>query len=489
MGIAYMASHLATRNYQVHYVTATIEPMFFPKIELDLKRYIQERFDSKVDLFCFSLLAVHWAWAREKITELKRLFPEIPILVGGPFPTTSPEVILAFPGVDYVCCGDGEEPLMAMAESLEKGTLPQDVPGIPNISYHEAGKPVIKPMSFQAVDLDDYPMPDVTIFEGQLRKSFFINASLITSRGCPFSCTYCSGPTLMEEYKKIGKYVRQHSVPYTIEFLRKFKERYGTKRINFNDDVFFLNKKWLREFAPEYKKHVNLPMICLGNPNSFNREVGDLLKEASCELVIFGLQSGNEEVRRQIGRKETNERVLKMGQDLHDADLHFSINHIFDFPFDALDNIYESAKLYNELRPNLLDTFSLIYFPKAKITNNAVEMGFLSDHDQQRIDSGDLSGKINSYDHSSDSNYKKYNFFFNVLPLLPKRLVHHFLETPERFERVSQAFSKIPGIFSAFAKLMAAIKNGTGHIQLSIFGDLMFYFGKRFFSDKLYRLP
>ena len=337
------------------------------------------------------------------------------------------------------------------------------------------------------------PFPDHSIFEGQFPDAFFESPGLITSRGCPYKCTYCSAPTMLKAYNKIGGYVRQHSPEYMVEYLTEYKTKYNLKTIIFNDDVFFLNKKWMRDFAPKYAKGVNIPFSCLGHPFAINEEVGKLLNLMNCKLVLLGLQSGDEGVRLKVGRKETNDLVIDACGALTKNRVPFSINHIFDFPWDNEDNIRKSAWLYNEVRPQLLDVFSLVYFPKSEIIKDSVEMGYLDEKHLDLIDSGDTQVEVGSY--GTDTNaaatftrnpsYKKYCMFFNMIPLMPKKLMNYFISDPDRFRKSTYWCSKLPAAMAGIVKVFLAMKNGSQFIQFSTFYDWFFYAKKRLQSKTI----
>ena len=488
VGIAYMASYLKESGHDVRYFRSSMKGMFLPNVEFDLFDHIDNELDGKVDVFCFSVMAIDWPWTKEKTTILKKRYPHIPIIAGGAFATTSPEIIINHPTIDYVCCGDGEKPLLDIANSIDKNSLKEDVGSIGNISYRENGEEVIKEMSWRVENLDDYPFPDFTIFEGQFCDAFFQSPGLITSRGCPYTCTYCSAPTMLKAYNKIGGYVRQHGADYMVRFLKQYDQRYGLKSIIFNDDVFFLNKKWLREFAEKYAEHIKIPFSCLGHPFAISEEVSALLKKMNCKLILLGLQSGSEDVRLKVGRKETNELVINACNALTKNDVHFSINHIFDFPWDNEENIRLSASLYNEVRPQLLDVFSLGYFPKSDIVKDAIEMGYLDAKHLDVIESGDSQVEVGSYGtdvnaaatYTRNPSYKRYCFFFVIIPLLPKAWLKKLISDPEKFKKVTSWTSKLPPAFSAFLKLLLACKNGSQFIQFSAIYDWIFYVKKRF---------
>ncbi len=176
--------------------------------------------------------------------------PSKPIVLwGGPHPTVLPGQSLAYDMVDIVCLGEGEETLR---ELVEHGGDPHGVDGL---WYKRAGEIVRNPPRMPIHDLGALPYParDLVDMEAYARAWYSLTAaspelrgtSIIASRGCPFSCTYCQ-PTLD---KLFGRRLRRRPVAHVIGELRELRVKYGLDAFMLEDDTFIAHEAWATEFA------------------------------------------------------------------------------------------------------------------------------------------------------------------------------------------------------------------------------------------------
>jgi radical SAM superfamily enzyme YgiQ (UPF0313 family) len=155
--------------------------------------------------------------------------------------------------------GEGEESVIQILDNLDSRT---SLASIPNI-WFKNGRVYRNDVRPLRANLDDYPFPDRTLYDGPEGKLDRSVRNVITSRGCPWHCSFCFEDAMREIYDGKGKYVRIRGIEKVIEECVELKNAPDVRTIYFADDVFGMSKKWLYEFLPRYRQEVDLPFICL----------------------------------------------------------------------------------------------------------------------------------------------------------------------------------------------------------------------------------
>jgi radical SAM superfamily enzyme YgiQ (UPF0313 family) len=238
-------------------------------------------------------------------------FPDIFTIMGGAHPTNYPETIDRHP-IHAVCVGEGEGAMVELLDRLAGGQKGQQLWDIQNLSFPHGPSNPKRPL---ISDLDTLPFPDRDIiFRNAPRMGSFPLKTFMTSRGCPFPCTYCFEPVMKAEYKGLGKYERRHSVDRVIAEILDVKTRWPVEFIKFDDDLFVLrrNDPWLEEFAERYPKEVGIPFNALVRVDSIDEWMAERLQAAGCKSLNIAIDSPNLEVRKRvILKKFTNEQVIE----------------------------------------------------------------------------------------------------------------------------------------------------------------------------------
>ena len=205
------------------------------------------------DLVAFSVPSNLFPFVRAFMERLRTVI-SAPFILGGPHPTLLPEYVIRDPLVDMICIGEGEAPLTALAADLEAGRCGKDVPGLwvkdrGALHKNRPAKPI--------TDLDRLPLPNKEPF---YKAGCFRNrVSVLTSRGCPFRCTFCCNIALNKASGAGLPLVRHRSVEGVVKEVREWKSRYRPRAIWFCDDVFGTRLSWLESFTPAFRRAVDLP--------------------------------------------------------------------------------------------------------------------------------------------------------------------------------------------------------------------------------------
>ncbi len=277
-------------------------------IVIDPLRNIKTIQNMQPAFIAISVLSPSVNWALETSRRLKAYIPEARVILGGPHPTYSPEVIEE-DGVDIICIGEGEKPLLHLLSSYD-GTM-DSIKKTPNCWVKNGSTVTKNPLSplLSEDELSQLPPCDRSHYSAHsaLRRS--PHKKTWTSRGCPFNCSYCFNHQYKQLYKGLGKMVRQRSVDSVIEELKELK-RFGWNCLEMAEDQFILSKAWIYEFCEKYARHIGLPFSCPSTAKQIDDDIVVALKEAGCKTICFGIESGNESIRQTIYRKPVSDEDI-----------------------------------------------------------------------------------------------------------------------------------------------------------------------------------
>lgn len=391
------------------------------------EQMIEEAVLLEPDLLAFSVLTPTYQWCLEVAARVKKR-TGCAVIFGGVHPSAAPDVCLENDAVDYVCVGEGEHALVELCEHLDRKRHRPMRP-IPNIWWRdEKGAIVAGPNAAFNQDLDALPYWDKELWEDVLD----VGAHYLTmsSRGCPYRCTFCFNNFFARlPGKGGGKYVRQRSVENQMDELRLMHARYRLRYIEFADDIFTVNKEWIREFTSAYKKDIGVPFQCLVHPRFIDRDMARWLADAGCVHVQMGVQSVDEEYRRKtLLRNEKDNHLRAALEALRDAGLEAKLDHILGLPGEPRSAQEEARKLYAEFTPRRIQTFWLTYVPGIDMTKQALADGVLTPKDVYEIERGKTRAFRHQHldarakDEGAQQFYQRYDLLFRALPTLPAAL-------------------------------------------------------------------
>jgi anaerobic magnesium-protoporphyrin IX monomethyl ester cyclase len=280
---------------------------------------------------------------------VKQRFKDIIIVAGGVFPTLSPEIVIKESSIDIVCLGEGETALLELCNRVAAGVDYHDIAGL----WIKSSGKIIKNKPGALHDVNALPHPDFTGFdEGFFYKpmqgKLYKMVNIETSRGCPYSCSYCSGPKLKKFFldNNCGKYYRNMSMEKVFEQLYYQIEKHSPEFIYFSSETFLaMTDKEFKTFIEEYRK-IKIPFWFQTRFETLKDEHIRLLKEVGMFWLTLGVEHGDEAFRKRIlNRTCTNKAIYNGISILNKYDFGASLNNIMGFPFETRELIFETIKL------------------------------------------------------------------------------------------------------------------------------------------------
>ena len=349
---------------------------------------------SKSHLVGISLLTDDLANAVQLTSYLKARL-DVPILWGGVHPSARPRESLEY--ADMVCIGEGEIPLVELVGRIEEGNLYTD---IPSLWLKREGTIIENPLEPLLLDLDTVPFPDLgpddhfvllngtvqPMTEELLRKRLGRFYFTLSSRGCPFQCTYCFN----HGYRRMfpgKKPIRKRSVENVIQELSSVVKRFPyTERICLDDDAFFLRDiSEIQEFSMKYRDRVGVPLWIAGaGPTMVRTDKLAALTEAGMTSMRMGIQTGSEPIKRLYRRNFSNKRILQAARMINDFKgviTEVQYDFIIDNPWETDADVIRSLRLASRLPvPHELRLFPLHFYPGTDLYEKAEREGILSEN-------------------------------------------------------------------------------------------------------------
>lgn len=297
------------------------------------------------------------------------------IIMGGPYATFYPEEIIKEDCVDIVCLGEGEEAIVELLDKLEKK---EDITNIKNLWIKKDNKIFKNEIRNLIEDLDKLPLPDRNIY---YKYEFLRNQpskDFVFFRGCPYNCSFCFNSQFMKFYAGKGKYIRKSSVEKVIEEIKYVRDEFGISSLMIYDDLFILDKKWLKNFLKIYQKEINLPFQCEVRADSIDEEVIKQLKEAGCTTIALGVESGNEYIRNNILNKNlSDDCIINSCRLIKKYKIYLKTYNMVGIPGETIYDIFKTIEFNIKLKPDFAWCSILRLYPRTPLADYAIGKGLL----------------------------------------------------------------------------------------------------------------
>jgi len=363
LGLGYLAAALRERGIGAQIIDDLVEKLSFEKLMERLKNSEIVGITSTTATFNSALR--YAKLIKEKLDAF--------VVMGGVHVTFRPFDALNHDFVDAVCVGEGEETIVEVAERVEAG---KSLEGVEGVIYKERGKVVDNGPRGFIEDLDSLPFPAFDLIP--LEKYTFFNEKLeqfpmITSRGCPFACRYCSSSFFF------GRRFRTRSAENVVDEMEWLVEDFDAKHVVFEDDTFTLDRRRVFEICEEIKRRgVDVEWSCSSRVDTINEEMLRKMKEAGCSLIYYGVESANKEILENYYRKGIKLDAVKRAVEMtKKVGIGTVCSFIIGAPHETKEDVKKTLKFAMKLNPDYAQFSILTPYPGTEIYEEAKEKGLI----------------------------------------------------------------------------------------------------------------
>ena len=363
LGILYVGTYLKENSgHKVHIIDSETERLSFADIEKRVTKI-------KPDVIGITTFTNTLRNVLDLIKLVKRIYPECIVVLGGPHIPLYPEETIEFDEVDYAISGDGEYSFKTLLDVLEQ-KLPMDIKDeklkkIEGIVFKTNDGLIYKNGFARVKNIESLPFPDRSFLQKELYYCILgknrLMTTIMSSRGCPFHCTFCNTPD------KVYRFRSPKSVVDEIESVVAM----GVEEVFFFDDLFNINEKRVIEICDEIiKRKIKVKWAFRGRVNGITEELVRKAKLAGCERIQYGIEKATDESLKKVKKDSTVKGIVRAvkltkkyglmcvgnflfftpGEDEHDAEeiINFSLKLPLDHAEFSVFIPYPGTRIYEE---------------------------------------------------------------------------------------------------------------------------------------------
>lgn len=360
-----LATYLRSKGFtDVHCLDAQVD-------ELSPEQTAQRLVEMAPDVIGITAWTDFWYPVWRTLTSARERLPNALLVVGGPHATVYPEETLTASPADYVVAGDGEDVLLSLIDALQRGVPVPDEAGLWRKSPDGAAIPPSEPFAVVR-DITAIPPPDRTLLDFRRYSSVLTpseyETTMVTSRGCPYKCVFCK----MEVQK-----VYARSAEQVIEEFRQIADL-GITDVQVYDDTFtWGNKRAMDICRGMIDSNIKVSWAIRDRVNRVTPELYRLLKQAGCNRVHFGVETGSPRVLKESGKFITLEQVHKAMEIARDVNMTVMCYFMFGFLNETMEDAEMTVELAKKLNPDYVSFGVLIPYPGTEIYGTALKRGVI----------------------------------------------------------------------------------------------------------------
>ena len=345
--------------------------------------FIEKIENFRPDILGVTANSIEFEKFEELIEGIELIKPKPFVIIGGVHPTVAPEEVIKNSFVDALCRGEGEK---SWEEFLLRFINKKDISNIKNLWIKTKSgikknpiRPLIeedklweRPLDYSFFDKRHFTIP----FDGKM----YHRGQIESSRGCPFSCTYCANTAFKNVYKGLGKFVRVRPFDSLVKAIKKQVEM-GSEMIQFQDECFLnIPYDYLKAFCKWYGEEIKLPMMIQTRPESVKEEKIKLLADMKTPVQIScGIESGSERILFEICNRKTKlQQIRKAFEIIKKYNIRTTGYTMIGFPTETRDEAFKTINFTRELDLDI-SVMSIFYpFVGTSLREYCIENGYIT---------------------------------------------------------------------------------------------------------------
>jgi len=380
LGLAYLAAMAEKMSCEVKIIDSEAEGYTYSNIEKQIE-------DFKPDLVGMQTYCTNIQQCNKVANIVKKHSKKIKVVLGGAQVTIFPEESVKKENIDFVIVGEGEIVFEELIKTLKNNN--SDFREVNGLVWKKKKKIIMNSKQELIKNLDSIPIPARHLFpikkyhsSAQLRGKRTLN--IMTSRGCPYRCAYCSG------HISFGKTFRFFSPNRVIEEIISMIKDFKIDSIQFYDETFTVNRERVFDLCNALiKNNIKLPWACFTRVNLVDEELLKKMKEGGCYQIFFGVESGNQRLLDLIKKDITIEQAKNAIKLCKKVGIETFCSFMLNLPDETLEESWKTINFAIELDPDFVQFPITTPFPGTELYRIAKENGYFITEDWSKFMSWD----------------------------------------------------------------------------------------------------